>query len=109
MKFGYTVASSFNGTVNLVSGTDHLTDIIVENPDNEHFGQENLNTRKKRSYALSPDFSRQFPRGMDYYSSNSEMDLSFPPALSLNLIVYLSTSWKVRCIMSSLYLRIVHK
>ena len=101
MKFGYTVASSFNGTVTLSSGTDHLTDIVLENPDNEKFGQESLNTRKKRSYALNPDFSRQFPRGMDYYSSNSTMDLSFPSALTLNLIVYLSTSWNVSCLMSS--------
>ena len=75
MKFGYSLGwvlgSSYNGTFNRNRGTGYDIEIY---PDGS-------TSRKKRSDALSPNFSRQ------------------PTFLSLKLKVYLSTSWKVSPIM----------
>ena len=83
MKFGDTFASIWrNGTVFLPPGCGHCYDIVVY-PDGSTSSR-----RKKRSDALSPNFSRQLP-----------MDSFYPTFLSLKLKVYLSTSWKVSLIM----------
>ena len=83
MKFGDTFASIWmNGTVFLPPGCGDCYDIVVY-PDGSTSSR-----RKKRSDALSPNFSRQLP-----------MDSFYPTFLSLKLKVYLSTSWKVSLIM----------
>ena len=98
LLFGDIVASSFNGKVKLLTGTDHLHDIIANDIDEPEDNKTNefLN-RTKRSYVSDPDFSDQFPFGLEDYDAQFDGDTgesNLPTSLIMNLNVYMSDSWR---------------
>jgi len=88
--FGDTSATTLNGTVEIVQGSDYV-DEVVRNTDHitELSDQPN---RVKREYVTNPDFERDFPN--NFRGDSVQPDFQIPSKLILNLNVYLSSSWR---------------